>query len=219
MHPGPGSSPSTPTTPQASPPDTGRTAVAVVLIAVGLLALAGTLGWLPRSGGLVGAIMFASVGAGLVWLARRHANDWLMFAAFPAFGLAFASAVPGNLGGAGFLAGTGAGFLALVVAEPKRWWAAIPTGVLFTLAVMAWAGDAMGEPLGGTVFFLGLAATFAVVWRGTARPQAWAVFPAAGCLAMALIVGLAQADWIVPVVLIAVGAGLLLRDRLRHQRS
>jgi hypothetical protein len=219
MQPGSSSSPSAPTAPHASPPDTGRTAVAVVLIAVGLLALAGTLGWLPSSGGVVGALTFAAVGAGLVWLARRYANDWLMFAAFPAFGLAFASAVPGNLGGAGFLAGTGAGFLALVVAEPKRWWAVIPTGVLFTLAILAWASGAMGEPLGGTVFFLGLAVTFGVVWRATASPQAWAVFPAAGCLAMALIVGLAQADWIVPVALIAIGAALLLRDRLRHQRG
>ena len=213
------SSPSYSTAPDAPRPDTGRTAVAIVLIAVGLLALAGTLGWLPSSGGLVGAIMFAAVGAGLVWLARRTTNDWLMFAAFPAFGLAFAAAVPGNLGGAGFLAGTGAGFLALVVAEPKRWWAVIPSGVLFTLAILASAGDTMAEPLGGTIFFLGLAVTFGVVWRGTARPQAWAVFPAAGCLAMALIVGLAQADWVVPVALIVIGAALLLRDRLRQPRG
>jgi len=215
----PSSSPSAPAAQHTESRDTGRTALAVGLIAVGLLALAGTLGWLPLGGGLVGALMFAAVGGGLVWFARRYANDWLMFAAFPAFGLAFASAVQGNLGGAGFLAGTGAGFLALVVAEPKRWWAVIPTGVLFTLAILAWASGAMGEPLGGAVFFLGLAATFAVVWRGTARPQPWAVFPAAGCLAMALIVGLAQADWIVPVALIAIGAALLLRDRLRQQRG
>ncbi len=217
MHHDPASSPSTPTSPRTSSPDSGRTAVAVVLIVIGILALAGTLGILPLGGGLVGALLFAAVGAGLVWLARRYANDWLMFAAFPAFGLAFAAAVQGNLGGAGFLAGTGAGFLALVVAEPKRWWAVIPTGVLFTLAILAWAGDAMREPLGGSIFFLGLALTFGVVWRATARPQPWAVFPAAGCLAMALIIGLAQADWVVPVVLIVIGAALLVRDRLRHQ--
>lgn len=215
----PRTSPSTSTAANAPSSDSGRTAVAVVLIAVGILALAGTLGWIPRSGGLVGALMFGAIGIGLVWLARRTANDWIMFAAFPAFGLAFASAVPGDPGGAGFLAGTGAGFLALVVAEPKRWWAVIPAGVLFTLAILAWAGDAMAEPLGGTVFFLGLAVTFAVVWRATARPQSWAVFPAAGCLAMALIVGLAQADWIVPVALIVIGAALLVRDRLRSRRA
>lgn len=206
-------------TPTPTAPDRGRAVLAIALIVVGVLALAGTLGWLPDVGGIGGTLLFVAIGVGLLWFARRYANDWLMFAAFPAFGLAFATAVPGDLGGAGFLAGTGAGFLALVVAEPRRWWAAIPTGVLFTLAIMAWAGDAMGDPLGGTVFFLGLAATFAVVWRGTARPQPWAVFPAAGCLAMALVVGLARADWIVPVVLIVVGAALLLRDRLRGDRA
>lgn len=202
---------------QGSPKhDDGRTIIAIVLIAIGVLALLSAVGWMPQLGGVLGGLLFAAVGGLLLWLARRHASDWLMFAAFPAFGLAFASIVQGDLGGAGFLAGTGAGFLALVVAEPKRWWAAIPAGVLFTLAVLAWAS--FGEPTGGTVFFLGLAATFAVVWRGTANPQPWAVFPAAGCLVMALVVGLAQADWLVPVVLIVVGAALLLRSQLR-QRS
>jgi len=202
---------------QGSPKrDDGRTIIASALIVIGVLALLSTVGWMPRLGGVLGGLLFAAVGGLLLWLARRNASDWLMFAAFPAFGLAFASVVQGDLGGAGFLAGTGAGFLALVVAEPKRWWAAIPAGVLFTLAVLAWAS--FSEPTGGTVFFLGLAATFAVVWRGTANPQPWAVFPAAGCLVMALVVGLAQADWLVPVVLIVVGAALLLRGQLR-QRS
>jgi hypothetical protein len=195
--------------------DDSRTVIAVILIAIGIVALLGTVGWLPAVGGLMGALLFGALGVLLLWLARRHVNDWLMFAAFPAFGLAFASAVPGDVGGAGFLAGTGAGFLALVVAEARRWWAVIPAGVLFTLAVLAWASP--GEPAGGAIFFLGLAATFAVVWRGTARPQSWAVFPAAGALALALIVGLTRADWLVPVALIAIGAWLLLRSQLRQR--
>ena len=199
--------------------DDSRTIIAVALIVIGLLALTSTVGWMPQLGGVVGALLFGAAGVLLLWLARRKANDWLMFAAFPAFGLSFASAVQGDLGGAGFLAATGAGFLSLVVADARRWWPVIPAGVLFTLSVIAWAGDALREPTGGTVFFLGLAVTFAVVWRGTARPQSWAVFPAAACAVLALVVGLARADWLVPVALIVVGAALLLRGRLQERRD
>ena len=219
MHEGPANTSSpAPERPNPPPRDDSRTIIATILIVVGVLALVSTTGWLPQLGGVIGAVLFVVVGGALLYLARRHASDWLMFAAFPAFGLAFASAVQGNLGGAGFLAGTGAGFLALVVAEPKRWWAVIPAGTLFTLAVITWSGDAFSAQGTGAVLFLGLAATFLVVWRGTAHPQAWALIPAAGCLVMALVVGLALGDWVVPVVLIAIGAVLLLRGQAR-QRS
>ena len=193
--------------------DSSRTIWAVVLIAIGIVALFGNASWLPGLDGIVGGLLFAAFGVAAVYGARRYASDWLMFAAFPAFGLAAATVIGGDLGGAAFLAGTGAGFLALVVADPTRWWSAIPAGVLFTLAVITWAGDALSEPYEGTVFFLGLAATFAVVWRATARPQPWAVFPAAACAAMALVVGLSGGDWIVPVLLIVVGVVLLVRGR------
>lgn len=218
MHEGPANTSSpAPERPSRPPRDDSRTIIAVILIAVGVLALLSTTGWLPQVGGLIGAALFLAVGVALLYLARRHASDWLMFAAFPAFGLAFASAVQGDLGGAGFLAFTGAGFLALVVAEPTRWWAVIPAGTLFTLAIITWSGDALSPQGTGAVLFLGLAATFLVVWRGTAHPQAWAVIPAAGCLVMALVVGLALADWVVPVVLIAIGAVLLLRGQMRQR--
>lgn len=201
--------------PQANATDgqRSRSVWAIVLIAVGLLALIGNVAWLPGLDGIVAALLFAALGVAAIYAARRYASDWLMFAAFPAFGLSVAAAVGGDVGGAAFLAGTGAGFLALVVADPTRWWAAIPAGVLFTLAVLAWAGDALSGSFEGAVFFLGLALTFAVVWRATARPQPWAVFPAAACLAMALVVGLSAGDWIVPVALIVIGAVLLLRGR------
>lgn len=193
--------------------DRSRTVWAVVLIAIGVVALFGNVTWLPGLDGLVGGLLFAALGVAAVWAARRYASDWLMFAAFPAFGLAAAAVIGGDLGGAAFLGGTGAGFLALVVADPTRWWAAIPAGVLFTLSVLTWSGDVLVAPYEGSVFFLGLAATFAVVWRGTARPQPWAVFPAAACLAMALVVGLSGGDWIVPVLLIVIGVVLLVRGR------
>jgi hypothetical protein len=203
----------TPPTPTEGRHDRGRTILAIALIAVGVLALFGNVTWLPGLDGIVGGLLFATLGVAAVYAARRYASDWLMFAAFPAFGLAAAAVIGGDLGGAAFLGGTGAGFLALVVADPTRWWAAIPAGVLFTLSVLTWAGAVFVGPYEGAVFFLGLAATFAVGWRGTARPQPWAVFPAAACLAMALVVGLSGGDWIVPVVLIVIGVVLLVRGR------
>lgn len=195
--------------------DRQRTLLAIGCIVVGALALAGSLGVWPAIDGLAAAGMAVAAGVALLWLARRWRSDWLMFAAFPVFGVAFAAAVPGSLGGAGLLAGIAAGFFALVVAEPSRWWGLIPAGTLSTLALLAWAGDAISPTVEGSVLFLGLALTFGVLWRFGRYRQGWAVFPAAGSLAMALVVGLSGADWVVPVLMIVVGAGVLVWGRRR----
>jgi hypothetical protein len=179
-----------------------------------VLALLGSLGVSSALSTFFGVTLFVALGLVALTVARRTGNDWVMAAAFPAFGLALAVLWSGDWGGAAFLASLGAGFLSLYVARRERWWALIPAGTLLTLALVAASGDD-GGVTSGTLFFLGLAVTFLVLWRLPDHPQRWAVFPAAGLAAMALIVTTTAGGWVLPVLLIAAGAYLILRPTQR----
>jgi hypothetical protein len=207
-----------PPPPEAGPapgaPNRDRQLVAIALIAVGVLALLGTLGLAPALSTFVGVALFASIGVGCVTIARRSGNDWVLAAAFPAFGLALAVLLPDPWGGTAFLMGLGAAFLSLYLSHRERWWAVIPTGVLFTLGVVA-SIDRPGGADSGIVFFLGLALTFLVLWRLPDHPQGWAVFPAAALGFMTLLVASAVGSWVLSALLIGAGVVLLLRSRGR----
>jgi hypothetical protein len=181
------------------------------LVAVGVLALLGTLGLAPALSNVVGVALFAALGVAALALARRTGSHWAMAAAFPAFGLALAILLPGDAGGAAFLWSLAAGFLSLFLAERSRWWALIPSGVLLTLGTIAAWGGGTGDATGGVLFFLGLALTFAAVWKLPPHPQAWAVYPAAALAGIAVLVGTMAGGWLLPLALIAVGVYLVVR--------
>jgi len=205
--------PPPPSAPQHPSVSRDRQLLAVGLIVIGALALLGSLGVSAALSTFFGVTLFLALGLVALTVARRTGNDWVMAAAFPAFGLALAVLWSGDWGGAAFLASIGAGFLSLYVAARERWWAIIPAGTLFTLALVAAGGDrGTGS---GTLFFLGLALTFAVLWRLPHEPQAWAVFPAAALAVMALVVTTTAGGWLLPLLLVAAGAYLLLRPAQR----
>jgi hypothetical protein len=189
-----------------------RRLLALALIVIGVLALLGTLGVAPALSTFVGVTLFVVVGVVAVSVARRTGNDWVLAGAFPAFGLALAVLLNEPWGGAAFLLSIGAGFLSLYVSDRTRWWSVIPTGVLFTLGIIA-ATDRPGGTDSGVVFFLGLALTFAALWRLPDHPQGWAIYPAAALGFMALLVASTTGSWVLPVLLIAAGVALLLRSR------
>lgn len=209
-------------TTSATPPEAGaapgddRRLLAIGLIVIGVLALLGSLGLSDTLSTLFGVTLFTAVGVVALSVARRTGNDWVMAAAFPAFGLALAVLWSNDWGGAAFLASLGAGFLSLYLARRERWWAVIPTGVLLTLAVVAASGDTGAGS--GTLFFLGLALTFAVLWRLPDGSQPWAVYPAAALGFMALLVTTATGGWLLPVLLIAAGVALVLRSGQRTSK-
>lgn len=194
-------------------PEGDRRLLGGALAALGVLALLGTLGVAPALSSVFGALLFVAAGVAALLVARRTGNHWVMAAAFPALGLAGAIVLPGDAGGAAFLWSIAAAFLALYLAERTRWWALIPAGVLLTLGTLAGWDARLGDATEGTVFFLGLALTFAAVWRLPPLPQAWAIYPAAALAGMALLTGTIAGSWIVPVALIAVGAFLVLRTQ------
>ena len=117
------------------------------------------------------------------------------------------------------LARSGLSFLLVYLQKREFWWAVIPSGTLFTLALvaaLAEIGIVPGEITGG-VFFLGLAATFGLVYmlptpEGRMR---WALIPAGILAAMGLLVVFAfshMAQYFWPAALIVTGLYLVYRN-------
>lgn len=191
-----------------------RTQLGVALVALGLLALFGNLGIFAGLGRLIGLLLFGAAG---VIVLRMYRDDpsriWTLPAGFALLGLGVASLDLPWSGGA-FLGSIGLGFLAIWLTDDERWWALIPAGVLMTLGVVAtydeWLGR--GGDFGGTLFFLGLAATFAALYLLPRVNQSWAIWPALGLGVVALLTMSFRGGWVVPILLIAVGAWLLTRQ-------
>jgi hypothetical protein len=107
-------------------------------------------------------------------------------------------------------------FLAWYASRPERPWPILAGGSLLSIAaVTAWT-ETTGLD-GGTVFLLGLAVTFAAY--AAAPPQSihrrWGYWVGAACLVLAVLA--TGFSWAWPLVLIALGAWLLLRQGVgRH---
>jgi len=192
--------------------DRRRLVPGLILIGIGVLGLLSTFGWLRGLGGLVGGALFGAA-AYFAYLQGRHngALGWRV-AVFPLAGLALASIAPEPLGGFAFLGSIGAAFTVVYRDDPQRWWAVIPAGALYALALTALVdGAGRGPGAGGSVFLFGLAATFFVLTRLPRHAQPWAVYPAAALALLAVVTLTTTGGWIVPLALIAVGAWMLLR--------
>jgi hypothetical protein len=184
----------------------------LILIGIGILGLFGAFGWMRGMGGLVGAVLFGAA-AYFAYLQGRHTGRLLWnAAAFPLAGLAIASIAPEPLGGFAFLGSIGAAFALAWRDDARRWWAVIPAGTLFALALTALVdGTTRGAGAGGAVFLFGLAATFFVLTRLPVHPQPWAIFPAGVLAVLAVVTLTTSGGWLVPVLLIAAGAWMLFR--------
>ena len=115
-------------------------------------------------------------------------------------------------------------FFIVYITQPKQWWAVIPAGILGSVGVTALIGAFIpaftGSSLSGTLFFLGFAATFGVLYlRRGSSPTDWAKVPAlvfSGIALLTLAGGLGING--VPLVLIAVGV-VVLYTSLRPRRA
>ena len=158
-----------------------------------------------------------------LWLNRD--NWWMAIPGFVLLGLSATILVdeflPGfPLSGSVFLGSVGLAFITVYVMNREHWWAIIPGGVNFTLAVVAGLDEVSGWETGG-VFFLGLALTFALVALSPATARGkmnWAWIPAGVLFALAVVTtasmeGFINILW--PLVLVIVGGALLYRNYLR----
>ena len=201
--------PQIPTDPSERP----RVLGAFALIAVGVLGLLSSLGVLDGLGGIFGLLLFGGAAVFAATQGRRTGNFFWRVAAYPLFGLAIASVAPSSLGGAAFLGSLGLAFGLAWREDEHRWWALIPAGTLLSLGLTALVdGTRLGAAASGSVFLLGLAATFFVLTRLRVQPQGWAIFPAGALALLAVVSGSAAGGWLFPIAFIAAGVYLLWRS-------
>jgi hypothetical protein len=175
------------------------------------------------------ALIFGAAGiAFLAALARNRAHWWAAIPGCILLGIGLlvalddlAPAVAQTWGGALFLGMIGLGFWVVYLVCRACWWAVIPGGTLFTLALITALSESLpGQDL-GWIFFLGLSATFGLLYllpTGEGRMK-WAIYPAAVLLVMALLVMAAMGQvinlfW--PLALILAGAYMLYRTMRPH---
>ena len=207
-----------------------RAIIGILLIALGVLLLLQTTG-LVRIGAfglaLVWAALFGIAGLAFlyVFLADRVGGWWAAIPGFTLLGLGLVIALSelgprgaGTWGGALFMAAISAGFWAIFAVRSDFWWAVIPGGTLLTLAFVILASQATTGEVAGASFFVGLGLTFLLVYY-LPTPQGhnrWALIPAVILLAFGFLLGTVTTrfvNYVWPLLLIAIGAYLLLRDR------
>jgi hypothetical protein len=195
-----------------------------LLVGVGLLLLLQNFNILGFLWGGVWAFLFAAGGAAFLVVFLSHRNNW--WAAIPGFTLLGIGALIGlgtffprlenAVGGSLFLGAIGLSFWVVYLRSREQWWAIIPGGVLLTLATVAGLSNTLPWVETGGMFFLGLAATFGLVYL-LPTPQgrmSWAIIPAAVLFVIGLIVTVATSSlfrYIWPAALILVGLWLIYR--------
>ena len=203
---------------------TVNTVGAILLIGVGILLLLQNFGILGGVVALIWSLIFG-VG-GLIFLYMFLTNRtqwWAIIPGFTLLGLAalialdqFWPRVGDVLGGTIFLGGIGLAFWVIYFLNREHWWAVIPGGVMFTVALVAGL-DAVFEDLEmGGVVLLGIGLTFGLLSL-LPTPQGrmrWALIPAAVLLVMGLLITAATTgilEYLWPAALIVVGLYLLFR--------
>lgn len=205
--------------------DKNRAIIGLIVAGIGVLLLMQSVGFLVSAWSLVWAVIFTGGGVALIMSYRKNrANWWLLIpgTALVAIGVTtgletISGGLFSNVAGAVVLGGIAAGFIWIYYKHRENWWAVIPGGVMATLATMVLIFGDNGGPEAGSFFLMGLAATFGVVYALPVAPKSqvtWAIFPAIGLLALAVVSFAATASaggFIVPLAMIGVGVFLVYR--------
>jgi hypothetical protein len=192
------------------------------LIGLGVLFLLQTTGFVHLMWDAVISLAFCGAAATFLLVFLRDRSRW--WALFPAFVLGFIGLeigldwMPASLDWSGtlFLGGLGLIFCLVHGANPREVWPIIPGGVLLTLAAVNLVDDLAPRLDTGWLFFLGLAATFALVYyRAPDRTRhGWALIVAAvlGGIGALTFIG-AMMRVLLPLFLILLGVYLLTNRR------
>ncbi len=200
----------------------------VVLIVGGVLFLLQNLFGI-QLGALFWSILF--VLGGLFFLSvywTERSNWWAIIPGFVFIGIgltiglgALFPAAADILGGTIILGSIGLSFLVIYLLNRDFWWALIPAGVLLTLAVVISLESVLTEFGFVSLFFLGMALTFAVValLPTSQGRMSWAWIPAGILGIMGIIFGAfsgAFMAYVTPIVLILGGGYLVVRSLVKR---
>ncbi len=194
----------------------------ILLITAGVIFLLNNLGVITLNWAVIIGPLFAIGGLVFVLVFILNTNEW--WALIPGFVLMAIGliifmgerdiAILEPWTGAIFLGFLGVAFFLIYISHRNQWWAIIPGGVLLTLAGVTLLTER--EMLSGVVFFLGLGATFGLVYL-LPKPGGklkWALYPAGiltfiGILVLLGVTKLFNFVW--PVALLAAGGYVLYR--------
>jgi hypothetical protein len=201
---------------------TGALAVGALLVAFGVLFLLQNFGVFGSIADMIWLLGFGAAGVTFLFVfAGNRQQWWAVIPGFTLLGLSVLIAfgdMLGAWGGALFLGSIGLSFWVIYAVRREFWWALIPAGTLSTLALVAALAESVDGMIVGGILFLGMAATFMLVYflAGEAR-QRWALIPAGilgaiGILLMLSLGGIVNYVW--ALALIVVGVYLLTRSKL-----
>ncbi|HLN63708.1 MAG TPA: hypothetical protein VK464_19475 [Symbiobacteriaceae bacterium] len=200
------------------------TLIGGLLVVFGGLLMLQTLGIIGSMVQLTFSLAFLAGGGIFLYVFLNDQRHW--WALFPAAALGFIGLgifsdvfFPGlDIGGPLFLGGLGLAFLVIYATHPQHLWAIIPGGALLTLATVAgvnefhflrWIND-------GTVFFLGLALTFALLYFAapaeTRSRWSWSLIVAAVLAAIGIMTVGFLWKMAFPIILIVIGV-FLIKER------
>jgi hypothetical protein len=194
-----------------------------LLILAGVLFLLDNLG-LIIFGDLIWALLLGLGGIAFltVFLTYRQ-NWWALIPGCTLVGVSitlfldyFWPQAGGIASGMIILASIGLSFLIIYLLNWENWWALIPAGVLFTLAVVALVEEAFHQVETGSIFFVGLGLTFAAlaILPNPIGQMRWAFIPAVILIVIGIVIAAVQfpvLSVVFALALIVVGIFFLFR--------
>jgi hypothetical protein len=207
---------------------TGAIAIGALLVAFGVLFLLQNFGLFSSLTNLIWLFIFGAAGLTFLFVfATNQEHWWALIPGFTLMGLAVLIAFGDRMGvwgGAFFLGSIGLSFWVIYLVRRELWWALIPAGTLTTLAVVAALAERTDGMVVGGILFLGMAATFALVYAltgtGTGERQRWALIPAGilAAIGMLLILSLGGlVNYVWALAMIGAGVYLLMRSKLMQR--
>ena len=202
-----------------------RTIGGIILIVAGLLFLLENLGVLRGAFALLWALLFGMGGGLFLYVFLTDRTQWwaiipggVLFAIMLVITLdRLAPNLSATWGGTLFMACLALAFGAVYLVAREHWWALIPCGVMFTIALVVALSTLGVERLqAGGVFFIGLGLTFALLALVPTREgrMKWPLIPA-GTLAVlglgVLVTTTAIMAYVLPIALILTGLYLIFR--------
>lgn len=191
----------------------------LVLVAAGLLAMLNSIPFFRMLPSFIWLLLLMGVGA-VVWTASNlRLPFWQRLVIYVLIGV-YATASTGSFAGAAATGFIAMAFLLTYAMQPRNWWALIPGGVMTAVTLIILLGNFFPGWQSGPLFMLMLSATFSVLYllpqeRGG---QQWARYPALATILITLIMNDPSGrtpSWLIPLLLIGSGAGILWWIRRR----